>query len=142
MINITMCMALLFTPGLGRTTAIRGCALTPWAVEAAQFHGVDATLLMAIAYQETRFKPWLRGSSGEAGAWQTMPRWVGLTPKELQGQPGAQAAADMLKRWGGSPYKFNCGYRRLPRCAAYDIAVRKTAARWRGWPLTQITPTL
>ena len=80
--------------------ALRGCALAPHVAEASESHGHDPRVVMAIGWVETRWKPWLIGSSGERGALQVLPRFSGLRPAELsQASVGVWAGAGALARW-------------------------------------------
>lgn len=74
------------------------CAVAPWAAEAAALERVDAPLLLAVAGRENRWRP--HDGPEYCGAWQVAPRWSGLTCAELQGQPGAMAAARLLRSFG------------------------------------------
>ena len=104
----------------------RACLLAPWAAEAASLEGVDPATLLAIAGRETRWKQLDNGL--QCGAWQVAHRWSGLTCAELHGQPGAMAAARMLRRFDGDLERY-AGCRR--GCAWYVREVGALAARLR-----------
>lgn len=112
--------------------AVRGCALAPAAVAAAEAHGHDPRLLLAVAYVESRWTPGAVGSRGELGAWQTLPRY---------GDGSADAAGRILARWraraGGDVRvalrAYNAGRRGLRGVAGVRYAARVVALsrRWR-----------
>lgn len=144
-----ICFALLtYEP---TDVALRGCALLAHSLEAAERFNHDPYLFMALGWKETRFTPWLRGRDTEGGAWQTKPRYVGLTHAELVGQPGAWAGADMFKRFGRRPMFYNCGRagscrvldKKTKRCLVYRQKCldyeRAVLAKYKEWT-TNATP--
>lgn len=123
MTALGLCIALALTPELPRSAAYQGCRMAADFVDAGHRYQHDPLLLVAIAWRETAIKPHLVGADGECGAMQVLPRFARLTCRELQGQPGVEAGAGALRRWKGSLYRYNCGYRNRPRCDAYVRAV-------------------
>lgn len=64
--------------------------------EAAGKHGVDAALVRAVVFQESRFDPFARGSKGEVGLMQVLPRgavadWARMNRKPV---PARSALTD------------------------------------------------
>lgn len=130
MTPLSLCMSLLLTSGLDSVTAHRGCDMSQELVQEAERINMDPKVLAAIAWQESKFNRHVIGSSGECGAMQVLPKYSGLTCKELQGQPGIAAGAYALQQWKrrhGSLrkaiYHYNCGNKEKKRCELYTKAV-------------------
>jgi soluble lytic murein transglycosylase-like protein len=48
--------------------------------------GLDVATVTAIAWTESAFRPWVKGSSGEIGLWQLLPRnWLAKPYEEVRG---------------------------------------------------------
>lgn len=71
--------------------------------EAAQKEGVDPRILWTIAYNETRFRPWLTSPKNARGLMQFMPATASRFGLSNSYDPGAsiQAAARYVKYLGG-----------------------------------------
>lgn len=96
---------------------------------AARASGIRATVLAAVAKQESRFSPTVRSAVGAVGLMQLMPE----TANELAGQPLAQAALEdphrnaalgarylsqLLQRWRGHPLLAIASYNAGPGAVA------------------------
>lgn len=117
-------------------TSLQALPLAPVFDQAARASGVPATLLAAVARQESRFSPTVRSVVGAVGLLQLMPE----TAAELAGRPlgaaeleepgrnaslGGRYLAQLLRRWNHNP---------LPTIASYNAGPGAVA----GW----INPTL
>lgn len=71
---------------------LRCAALAPASVLAAEAHAVPSRLVLALAYRETRCKPWVVGGVGEVGAWQVRPEYAHTSGDAHDG-------ARMFARW-------------------------------------------
>ena len=88
-------------------------------LEAAARNGVDPNLVKAVIWRESRFRPYVRGSSGEIGLMQIMPDKAAVDWAKRNGQPvpsrgalftprlnieiGSWYLANAMRRW--SRYK-------------------------------------
>ncbi|MFM7548295.1 MAG: transglycosylase SLT domain-containing protein [Cyanobacteriota bacterium] len=123
-------------------TSLREVPLAPVFEQASAESGVPATLLAAVARQESRFSPTVRSVVGAVGLLQLMPD----TAAELAGGPlsgaqledplgnatlGGRYLAQLLQRWGGHP---------LLAVASYN-AGPNAVARWIN-PSLQVRPEL
>lgn len=110
-------------------SSLREVPLAPVFEGAAQHSGVPATLLAAVARQESRFSPAVRSVVGAVGLLQLMPE----TAAELAGTPlsptaledprrnarlGGRYLAQLLRRWGGNPVLTVASYNAGPNAVA------------------------
>lgn len=114
--------------GFGQTTAITRAQFSRFSViERARFfeptisrialeEGVDPYLLWTIAYNETRFRPWLASPAGAQGLMQFMPATATRfnLPNPYQPEPAIKAAARYVRflqnRFGGRIDSILAGY--------------------------------
>jgi soluble lytic murein transglycosylase len=106
-------------------SSLQEVPLAPVFEQAAQASGVPATLLAAVARQESRFSPSVRSVAGAVGLLQLMPE----TAAELAGGPlsttdledprrnarlGARYLAQLLEQWQGNPLLAVASYNAGP----------------------------
>ena len=109
--------------------SLREVPLAPVLERAAAASGVPATLLAAVARQESRYSPVVRSVVGAVGLLQLMPE----TAAELAGRPlsdaeledpqrnaglGGRYLAQLLERWGGDPLLAVASYNAGPNAVA------------------------
>jgi soluble lytic murein transglycosylase-like protein len=129
MTSISLCLAILLTPGIEHDAAHRGCRMAQDFIDSAALFQQDPYVLAAIAWQESNFTPMTIGSSGECGTMQVLPRYSRFTCKQMQEGKGVEAGARALNGWGSAKnveralYRYNCGYRQLGRCSHYSREV-------------------
>ena len=108
--------------------------------EAALAHGIDPELVRAVVFQESRFDPFARGSKGEIGLMQVLPRgavadWArvkrrpvpdraALTEPRLNLEIGCWYLANGMRRWR------NYAHRTELALARYN-AGESRAERWK-----------
>ena len=110
-------------------SSLREVPLAPVFEQASQTSGVPATLLAAVARQESRFSPSVRSVVGAVGLLQLMPE----TAADLAGQPlsssaledprrnaglGGRYLAQLLARWRGNPLLAVASYNAGPNAVA------------------------
>lgn len=111
---------------------LRCAALAPSSVVAAETHRVSGTMMLAIAYKESRCNPAAVGSCGEVGAWQTLPRYA---KTDGDAHDGARMLARWKRRADGNTTRalqaYNAGHKGLASVAGvgYAQAVLRIA-RW------------
>lgn len=103
------------------------------AVEAGYLYEVDPVLLVAIAWEESRFRPELVSDAGACGPMQVNPVWVPWSCSEVRAPRAAyRAGAWALVRWvvhcEGDPLAcYNAGGEPGRRGRWYAARVRRTA---------------
>jgi len=110
-------------------TSLQEVPLAPVFQQAAAASGVPATLLAAVARQESRYSPTVRSVAGAVGLLQLMPE----TAAELAGRPlstaqleeprrnarlGGRYLAQLLQRWGANPLLAIASYNAGPGAVA------------------------
>jgi soluble lytic murein transglycosylase len=110
-------------------SSLREVPLAPVFEQASANSGVPATLLAAVARQESRFSPTVRSVVGAVGLLQLMPE----TAAELAGGPlsgteledpqrnaglGGRYLAQLLERWGSNPLLAVASYNAGPNAVA------------------------
>ncbi len=125
---LILLFASLQPAGFGQTTALTRAQFSRFSViERARFfeptisriateEGVDPYLLWTIAYNETRFRPWLASPAGAQGLMQFIPATATRfnLPNPYQPEPAIRAAARYVKflqnRFGGRIDSILAGY--------------------------------
>ena len=124
-------------------TSLREVPLAPVFEQASAKSGVPATLLAAVARQESRFSPGVRSVVGAVGLLQLMPD----TAAELAGGPisdaeledpqrnaglGGRYLAQLMERWGGNPLLAVASYNAGPNAVARWInpSLQTQPERW------------
>lgn len=130
-----LCLSFLSDPTLSPTVAARGCRLSLDVVEAAEAQSVPAPILAAIAWRESRFNPDVVSRVGACGAWQVIPRYVEADDCVGVVEQGADAGADMLRRWLRRKKTFDRALQAYAgcsrkRCPWYSGAVLDRARAW------------
>jgi len=110
-------------------SSLREVPLAPVFEQASQASGVPATLLAAVARQESRFSPGVRSVVGAVGLLQLMPE----TANELAGEPlspsdledpqrnaglGGRYLRKLMERWSGNPLLAVASYNAGPNAVA------------------------
>ncbi|MDQ3688001.1 MAG: lytic transglycosylase domain-containing protein [Acidobacteriota bacterium] len=107
-VALTILIAALETKAQDRHARMRAGGYEALISAAAERHGVDARLLWAIAYQETRFRPGLVSPKGARGLMQFMPatgaRYGLVNPHDPAQSVDAAAryVRDLAKRFNGN----------------------------------------